>query len=278
VTASHAQGETLRRSVRNRAVRATKAKFTRRRSMKLKPLPTLLLCAALPAALPDALAAADRCEAHSAAKAPTIVELYTSEGCNSCPPADRWMSSLKGRSDVVALAFHVDYWDRLGWTDRFASAANTQRQQQVQRGTGLSFVYTPQVLVDGHDWRQWPALPAASRAGVVELQLVRDGDRVQASVKPLPGAPGSLAAYWATTEDGHVSNVKAGENAGVTLRHDNVVRSYQPVPAWAASGVHELSTTSPPLGEGQRPRRTVLVVTDGRSGAPLNAAALSCGS
>jgi hypothetical protein len=236
--------------------------------MKLH-LSTLLLCAMLPAAF-----AAERCETQSGPSVPLVVELYTSEGCNSCPPADHWLSGLKGRRDVVALAFHVDYWDRLGWVDRFADAAYTQRQVEQQRLGGGGFVYTPQVLVDGRDWRRWPQLPAATRASVVELRLARDGERVRAQVMPLAGAPAQLAGYWVATEDGHVSQVKAGENAGVMLRHDDVVRSYQPVGAF--SGARELSFASPAAGEGQRPRRVTLVVTDGR-GVPLQAASLTCG-
>ena len=230
-------------------------------------LSTLLLCAMLPTAF-----AAERCETKSGPSVPLVVELYTSEGCNSCPPADRWLSGLKGRSDVVALAFHVDYWDRLGWVDRFADAAYTRRQAEQQRLSG-GFVYTPQVLVNGRDWRRWPTLPAASRASVVELQLMRDGDRLHAQVRPLPGAPDQLAGYWAVTEDGHVSQVKAGENSGASLHHDAVVRSYQAVSAF--SGARELSFASPAVGEGQRPRRITLVVTDTR-GVPLQAASLSC--
>ena len=105
-----------------------------------------------------ALAApADACEVRSGPVAPVVVELYTSEGCDSCPPADRWLSGLKGREGVVALAFHVDYWDRLGWADRFASPAHTQRQQQRQRLSGARFIYTPQVIANGMDWRRWSA-------------------------------------------------------------------------------------------------------------------------
>jgi hypothetical protein len=176
---------------------------------------------------------------------------------------------------VLPLAFHVDYWDRLGWADRFADAAYTRRQVEQQRLSGGSFVYTPQVLVDGRDWRRWPLLPAASRASVVDVRLARDGDRVNAQVTPLAGAPAQLAAYWVATEDGHVSHVKAGENAGATLRHDAVVRGYQPVGAF--SGARELSFTSPAVGEGRKPRRAVLVVIDPRNGQTLQAASLSCG-
>ena len=232
-------------------------------------LPILLL-ASLAAA---AAYGSERCEARSGPKAATVVELYTSEGCNSCPPADQWMSSLKGRDDLVALGFHVDYWDRLGWVDRFASPAYTQRQTEVQRGTGLGFNYTPQLVVNGRDWRS-STVPSSTRDSVVDVRLAREGDVVRASITPRASAPGTLAGFWAGVEDGHVSRVKSGENAGVTLRHDDVVRSYQPVPAW--SGPAELRFSSPAVGEGGRVRRVVLVVTDARTGAPVQALSVAC--
>src|SRR5688572_7390063 len=104
------------------------------------------LVAGLVACGPRLAAAADACTAASPRTIVPVVELYTSEGCNSCPPADRWLSTLKAAPDVVALAFHVDYWDRLGWKDRFASAAFTQRQANQQASTGARFSYTPQVI------------------------------------------------------------------------------------------------------------------------------------
>src|SRR3989442_5305143 len=101
-------------------------------------------------------AAAPQCTARSGASVNPLVELYTSEGCNSCPPADRWLSALKSRPDVVGLAFHVDYWDRLGWKDRFASAEFTRRQSEQQSVNGARLSYTPPVVVDGHDRKDWP--------------------------------------------------------------------------------------------------------------------------
>ena len=178
--------------------------------------------------------AADTCSARSAATVPPVVELYTSEGCNSCPPADRWLSKLKADPDVVALAFHVDYWDRLGWKDRFASAAFTARQAEQQASNGARFSYTPQVVVDGQDRKDWPgiAMPLGNRpAAPVDVLLAREGDRVTATVAAGARSPKRLAAYWAVTEQGHVTAVKAGENQGVTLQHDYVVRDYQTVPA-----------------------------------------------
>jgi hypothetical protein len=237
----------------------------------------LLLSALLPGIVQTAPANGASCEARSSAKSPVVVELYTSEGCNSCPPADQWVSGLKDRDDVIALSFHVDYWDRLGWVDRFASPVYTQRQTEAEAGTGLTFIYTPQVLVDGRDWRRWSGTPLPGpHDGVLELHLQRAGDVVHARVTPLRGAPSRIAAYWVATEDNHVSDVRAGENAGATLHHDNVVRNYKRVPAWTANGPHELSFSSPARGEAGRERRVVLVVTDARSGVPIQALALAC--
>lgn len=217
-------------------------------------------------------ASASSCMAHSSAQPPAVVELYTSEGCSSCPPADRWLSTLKGRPEVLALAFHVNYWDRLGWPDRFANAATTERQHQLQRASGAPYVYTPQVMLNGRDLRHWrsAALPRLA-ASPVSLALVRDGTRVRVTIT----GPSSqrLAGYWAVLEDGHVSRVKAGENAGEKLAHDHVVTLYRPVPAWGG-GTHELSLDLPPAGTAAR--RVAFVVTDALGATPLQALALGC--
>jgi hypothetical protein len=234
---------------------------------------TLLTSPALLAAAPPAAS----CQAQSSATPPRVVELYTSEGCSSCPPADRWLSTLKGKSDVLALSFHVTYWDRLGWPDRFASSEFTQRQYAQAQRDGSAQVYTPQVVVQGRDWRQWPQLPAAAAdPAAPAVTLVREGDAVTATVSPVTtrgAAP--LAAYWAVLEDGHQTAVRAGENAGERLRHDHVVRLLKPVAAWpAANGV--ASTLSVSRGDPAFPRRVVLVVTDAASQRPVQAVALGC--
>ena len=226
--------------------------------------------------------AADTCSAKSPRHAIPVVELYTSEGCNSCPPADRWLSRLKTDTQTIALAFHVDYWDRLGWKDRFASPAYTQRQAEQQTVNGARFSYTPQVVVDGVDRKDWPsiAIPLATRNAFapVDLTLVRDGWRVTATVAAASAAPKRLAAYWAVTEHDHATAVKAGENEGATLKHDHVVRDYQPVAAWAASAeaprtlVYEL----PSGADATRRRDLHLVVVDAGTGRPLQGVRLGC--
>ena len=235
---------------------------------------------ALALALSDSAQAAAACKAASGAASPTVVELYTSEGCSSCPPADRWLSTLKGQPDVLALAFHVTYWDRLGWPDRYALPEATARQHSLAQAAGQSQVYTPQVLVDGQDWRAWGETGGvgrlkapAPRKGAPGVTLEREGDVVTATVAA--GGSGRLAGYWAVLEDGHASAVKAGENAGETLHHDHVVRLYQPVPAWtAADGLTARLKVS--RGDAGFPRRVVFIVTDDRAARPVQAVALGC--
>ena len=226
--------------------------------------------------------AAPTCGARSGTGITPVVELYTSEGCNSCPPADKWLSRLKADPSVVALAFHVDYWDRLGWKDRFANPAFTQRQAQQQISSGARFSYTPQVIVNGADRPDWPSASIAASnppAAPVEVHLVREGNRITATVAPSAGAPARLAAYWAVTEQGHVSAVKAGENDGVTLNHDYVVRDYRAVAAWpsrpdaaAATLQFDLAGAADPA----HPRQVNLVIVNADTGRPVQAVKLGC--
>jgi hypothetical protein len=234
-------------------------------------------------------AAEPTCQARSGAQVTPVVELYTSEGCNSCPPADRWLSRLKADSSTVALAFHVDYWDRLGWKDRFASPLYTQRQGQQQASNGARFSYTPQIVVDGADRKDWntldapPTRPAAPPA-TVALTLTREGERFSAAVQPIvmpqrPGAlPARLAAFWAVTEQDHSTAVKAGENQGVMLRHDFVVRDYKPVAAWSVDGATPTMLLFNPsaAADPAHPRQVNLVVFDPATGRPVQALKLGC--
>jgi hypothetical protein len=184
---------------------------------------------------------ADGCRASSGPTTVPLVELFTSEGCNSCPPADRWLSANfpagAPTATAVALAFHVDYWDRLGWTDRFAAPEWTARQHAAARANRSSFVFTPQVLVQGKDFPEWrgrggAAGLAATAAGPARarIALVAEARADAIAIKATAHVPGAgdrkgSALYVALADNGLVSDVKAGENAGVRLRHDHVVRA-----------------------------------------------------
>jgi hypothetical protein len=184
----------------------------------------LLLCALLAPAVH-----AGTCTAVSDDTRNRLLELYTSEGCSSCPPADRWLSQLPADSGVVPLAFHVDYWDRLGWRDPYAQAAFTQRQRDRNRGSG--WVYTPQVMLDGADFRAWHrGLPAPSNAPApasLAFTLDQTPERIDVRAESRVAAPAAgrdAALYLALFENRLSSKVSAGENAQRTLHHDHVVR------------------------------------------------------
>jgi hypothetical protein len=243
----------------------------------MKKLLTLLTVSA--AALASAAAtAAPMCEARSTATAPTVVELYTSEGCSSCPPADRWLSRIRSDTPIVALAFHVNYWDRLGWPDRFASGEFTRRQAEQQAVNGARVSYTPQVVVQGRDRPEWPGLalpPVLAGSPPVDVAISGDGRSFDATVKTRPGAPPRLAAYWAVTENGHRSAVTAGENAGEKLAHDHVVRELHRVPPWTGASIR-LSFSPSAAADAAHPRALSLVVIDAATGRPLQALRLPC--
>jgi len=224
-------------------------------------------------------AATAACAAQSGPTVPTVVELYTSEGCSSCPPAERWLSALKGRDGVVALAFHVDYWDSLGWKDRFAQPLFTRRQNASQRSSGARFAYTPQVILDSRDLPAWSTLPAAElqprAAATVALALARDDGGLALTVTPGAGAPAALSGYVAVVDDGLHTQVGAGENRGATLQQDAVVRELLP---WSLAGslpatLHFAPRAAPEAGAA---RHWVAVATDGPYGKPVQALTLAC--
>lgn len=240
--------------------------------MTIRLLPLLL------AALPAAFAQAQSCTARSGDRIAPVIELYTSEGCSSCPPADRWLSSLPAEPAAVPLAFHVDYWDSLGWPDRFASPAFTRRQNEQRAVNGARVNYTPQVVVQGRDRPDWPRLApplAIGTAPLVDITLQGDGRAFGATVRPRPGAPERLVAFWAVTESGHRSRVTAGENAGEKLAHDHVVRQLHRVPPWTGAEIRLSFVPSLPA-DAAHPRALSLIVLDAASGRPLQALRLRC--
>lgn len=170
------------------------------------------------------------CTASSGVTRTSLLELYTSEGCSSCPPADRWLSQLSPNSGVVPLAFHVDYWDKLGWRDPFAQAAFSQRQRA--RNSGLGWVYTPQVMLDGAGHRNWhragnlilKPMPAQANLNLTLIQSHKSIDAQVDSRFNFSADDNKAQLFLALYENRLSSKVVAGENARRTLDHDYVVR------------------------------------------------------
>jgi hypothetical protein len=235
---------------------------------------SLAACVALCSGI--ALAASPVCRAESPATLVPVIELYTSEGCSSCPPADRWLSTLKdeaAQGRAVVEAFHVGYWDYIGWVDRFASSAHTQRQRQIAQWNGRSGIYTPEVVLNGRDWREPGRAPAAADAAGAKITLLRNGeDSFEAQVAPSDNS-GAWGAYWTVTEHGHSSKVKAGENAGEFLQHDFVVRQYVPVGEYRGASKLALRTVAAQTGHA---RQVNLVVFNPKTGKPLQALSVGC--
>lgn len=222
------------------------------------------------------------CSAQSAATVTPVLELYTSEGCSSCPPADKWLSTFKDKppAGAVIQAFHVGYWDYIGWVDRFAAPAHTSRQRQIAAWNQQRSIYTPQAVLNGADWRGWwnnkpPASAKPAQAQIALKQLAPD--QFEAVVLPSAGAPASWSAYWTITEHGHSSKVKAGENAGETLAHDFVVRQYTPVGEYRteAAKPQKLSFRSIAATPGHA-RQVNLVVFDPQNGKTIQAVTVGC--
>jgi hypothetical protein len=183
---------------------------------------------------------AAQCRAVSPATTTALVELYTSEGCDSCPPADRWLSSLGPRGfapdRVVPIALHVDYWDYIGWKDPYARQAHSARQRKMAKLARAAMVYTPQVLLQGQDFRHWNsasfdqavskinAQPAKARISLSLDARGKDRFELEVAAELLGAAPGeAIALFLGAYENKLVSEVKAGENRGRTLPHDYVV-------------------------------------------------------
>lgn len=229
------------------------------------------------------IAAEPACSASSGESVTPVVELYTSEGCSSCPPADKWASSLKS-SGAVVQAFHVGYWDYIGWVDRFAAPAYTARQREVAATNQLRGIYTPQVVLNGRDWPAWHransnlATKAAARINITVKQL--GADQFEASVAAVATAgPLPWSAYWTVTEHGHNSKVQAGENAGEFLKHDFVVRQYTQAGDYAGKDDKPqlLALRSIAATPGHQ-RQVNLVIFDKKTGNTLQALSLQCGA
>jgi hypothetical protein len=194
---------------------------------------SVLLCGmALPVAQ-----AAQACSKQSPAYSVALLELYTSEGCNSCPPADKYVSSLRAAGvtpeNAVLLSMHVDYWNDIGWKDVFSKHEITERQRWLANLAGSRTVYTPEVFMSGKELRGWRgrvpesvkqinSKPAQADITISLGKLAGNKLPVEVSAKAAQG--GKL--YVALVENGLATDVKSGENSGLILKHDFVVREW----------------------------------------------------
>lgn len=209
-----------------------------------------------------------------------LVELFTSEGCSSCPPAERWLGDLTKQpglwTEFIPLAFHVDYWDYIGWRDRFASSAHSQRQRRYAREGGLQTVYTPGVLLNGQEWRAWYRSPRpenarrnSSSGGQLSLEL--DDGSVRIAYLAPASAGGKLDVHVALLGMGLKTNVQAGENDGRVLRHEFVVLGMTSA-ALDASGQRHAAQLPLPGGIQEAPRYALAAwVSEAGQQAPLQA-------
>jgi len=169
--------------------------------------------------------------------ATNVIELYTSEGCSSCPPADEWMSQLKTQPELfkhfIPMAFHVDYWNQLGWTDRFSNKANSQRQYIHQQEGNISQVYTPGIMLNNKEWRGWYSGKKAWNAAQTTVGILKvkaDESSQQLNIKFQPEQTirqQDLQLNIAILGMGLSNEIKTGENRGRQLNHDFVVLNHQ---------------------------------------------------
>ncbi len=212
----------------------------------------------------------------------TVVELFTSQGCALCPPADALLGELTKRSDLLALSFHVNYWDYIGWKDTFASAANTNRQRTYARKFGLRYVYTPQMVVQGV-----AQATGSDRASVldniekhkplssvpIKIQLGTGGRSIIVTIDAAPKGKEQNAEVWLVMFDREQkTTVSRGENSGKTLSDFNVVRSLRKVADWDG---RKLKFTAKPPGTALLSGECAVLLQSVETGRILGAAKLA---
>ncbi len=206
---------------------------------------------------------------------PAVVELFTSQGCSSCPPADAMLGELAMRDDVIALALHVDYWDYIGWEDTFASPQMTQRQHNYAHAMGSTVVYTPQIIVGGREHvvgGRAMAVADLIQADLAEpdpvtVSVTREGSRIALEARAFMDPPRPMMVVQVVTYSPHEEvQIERGERAGTVGHHFNVVTSWQVVAEW--DGAEPFVARIEP----QSDRPLVVLVQQAGSGPILGAA------
>jgi len=205
---------------------------------------------------------------------PVVVELYTSQGCSSCPPADAYLHELAGQDGIVALAMHVDYWDYIGWKDIFGDPAHTARQKSYAKAQGHRMVYTPQMMVDG-TYGVAGTKPEAVAAAIekhrtkpnpVMLDLRREGGTLHIAATPRGTPLGRMDVTLLRYQPKASVAIKSGENAGRTLSYVNIVTMMEPLGPW--TGTKPLRLSHPIKGD-----QPVVVLIQKAGHGPITGAA-----
>ena len=197
-----------------------------------------------------------------------VLELYTSQGCSNCPPADALVAELASREDVLPLALHVDYWDYIGWPDNFARPENTARQKAYARVAGHGSIFTPQIVIGGVDhvvgfkpMKVADLLQAhGARPEPVEVEVEWQGDTLKITCAPRDDAvlPAKMTVDLVRYQREATVNIRHGENAGETISYANIVLGWDRVGSWTGAGLFEVSAPAP--GDGPL---AVIVQEDG---------------
>lgn len=206
---------------------------------------------------------------------PVVVELYTSQGCSSCPPADAYFAkNLVGRDDIIALALHVDYWDYIGWKDDFANPQYSQRQRNYARAAQKRSVYTPQMVIGGVDHVVGNRPPEVrgslakykGQGAHIDLVLTRSGDRLNIKLSSQTNERDPMVVQLVRYSAKETRDIKRGENAGRTLDYHNIVTQWETIGDWNGRRAKTLSARVP----GDAP---VVVIVQREGYGPIIAAA-----
>ncbi|MGY6549017.1 MAG: DUF1223 domain-containing protein [Roseinatronobacter sp.] len=214
----------------------------------------------------------------AAQQSPVVVELFTSQGCAACPPADQILQGLADREDVIALALHVDYWDYLGWADSFGQPVFSERQKSYAQARGRSSVFTPQKMIGGRDEVKGSALRQVEDTLRDHLQARSTAPEIMVTLNGAPGtemqielrAPGGLQrptdVHLVRYKDAETVEIIAGENAGREITYRNIVTSWTVLGRW--DGAAPFATRV--MAEGSD---TVVVIIQEQGYGPILAAA-----
>jgi hypothetical protein len=223
----------------------------------------------------------------SAGETRAVIELFTSQGCSSCPPADALLAEYAARDDVLALSFNVDYWDMLGWKDTLASHDNTERQRNYAQARGDGQVYTPQAVIDGRTHVVGSNRVAIERAlnaddggMAVPIDLAMSGDSLSVDIGAPPAAGLPHATLWLVMYDPSVTvAIERGENTGRTITYSNVVRKLRPIAMWKGEPM-SVDLPKSEIRQAKVGKCAVLLQAESESGLPgriLGAATIRAG-